>query len=101
MREIVHIQAGQCGNQIGAKVSLIILHFSGIKLLFFLGSTVDLMPPHFLISRRRVFVVATPASFLSSLMLIYIVMSKCRKGVRIVNLNRRSVKMLVFTVYLA
>lgn len=100
MREIVHIQAGQCGNQIGAKVSLIILHFSGIK-FFFLGSTVDLMPPHFLISRRRVFVVATPASFLSSLMLIYIVMSNCRKGVRIVNLNRRSVKMLVFTVYLA
>lgn len=47
MREIVHIQAGQCGNQIGAKVSLIILHFSGIK-LFFLGSTVDLMPPPFL-----------------------------------------------------
>ena len=25
MREIVHIQAGQCGNQIGAKVSFIIL----------------------------------------------------------------------------
>ena len=24
MREIVHIQAGQCGNQIGAKVSLFI-----------------------------------------------------------------------------
>ena len=23
MREIVHIQAGQCGNQIGAKVRLI------------------------------------------------------------------------------
>lgn len=23
MREIVHIQAGQCGNQIGAKVSFI------------------------------------------------------------------------------
>ena len=22
MREIVHLQAGQCGNQIGAKVSL-------------------------------------------------------------------------------
>lgn len=35
MREIVHIQAGQCGNQIGAKVSLIILHFSGIKLFIF------------------------------------------------------------------
>ena len=24
MREIVHIQAGQCGNQIGAKVSFIL-----------------------------------------------------------------------------
>ena len=27
MREIVHIQAGQCGNQIGAKVSFLILSF--------------------------------------------------------------------------
>lgn len=25
MREIVHIQAGQCGNQIGAKVNIILL----------------------------------------------------------------------------
>lgn len=25
MREIVHIQAGQCGNQIGAKVNSILL----------------------------------------------------------------------------
>ena len=29
MREIVHIQAGQCGNQIGAKVS----HFIFLKTL--------------------------------------------------------------------
>ena len=27
MREIVHIQAGQCGNQIGAKVSFFFWHF--------------------------------------------------------------------------
>ena len=27
MREIVHIQAGQCGNQIGAKVGIIILFY--------------------------------------------------------------------------
>lgn len=27
MREIVHIQAGQCGNQIGAKVSSCFLTF--------------------------------------------------------------------------
>lgn len=27
MREIVHIQAGQCGNQIGAKVSIILFCF--------------------------------------------------------------------------
>lgn len=27
MREIVHIQAGQCGNQIGAKVNIIVLSF--------------------------------------------------------------------------
>ena len=26
MREIVHLQAGQCGNQIGAKVSMIYVH---------------------------------------------------------------------------
>lgn len=25
MREIVHIQAGQCGNQIGAKVSFFLI----------------------------------------------------------------------------
>lgn len=28
MREIVHIQAGQCGNQIGAKVSLLFFFYS-------------------------------------------------------------------------
>lgn len=27
MREIVHIQAGQCGNQIGAKVNTMFLYF--------------------------------------------------------------------------
>lgn len=26
MREIVHMQAGQCGNQIGAKVSFLIIY---------------------------------------------------------------------------
>lgn len=28
MREIVHVQAGQCGNQIGAKVKIYFLLFS-------------------------------------------------------------------------
>lgn len=28
MREIVHIQAGQCGNQIGAKVCLFVVEFN-------------------------------------------------------------------------
>jgi hypothetical protein len=32
MREIVHIQAGQCGNQIGAKVGTIF--FNSLSLLF-------------------------------------------------------------------
>lgn len=32
MREIVHLQAGQCGNQIGAKVSY---GFNKFNLLFF------------------------------------------------------------------
>lgn len=31
MREIVHLQAGQCGNQIGAKVYLIF--YSYIKII--------------------------------------------------------------------
>src|SRR4051812_29497154 len=31
MREIVHIQAGQCGNQIGAKVSLVCLNKNNFK----------------------------------------------------------------------
>ena len=29
MREIVHIQAGQCGNQIGAKVGILEFEFVG------------------------------------------------------------------------
>ena len=33
MREIVHIQAGQCGNQIGAKVSLFYNLFT-IRIMF-------------------------------------------------------------------
>lgn len=33
MREIVHLQAGQCGNQIGAKVS------SSYFILFYLNKT--------------------------------------------------------------
>ena len=32
MREIVHIQAGQCGNQIGAKVSNLFAQFFFLKL---------------------------------------------------------------------
>lgn len=31
MREIVHIQAGQCGNQIGAKVRIYKLSNSDLK----------------------------------------------------------------------
>ena len=27
MREIVHLQAGQCGNQIGSKVSILNVNF--------------------------------------------------------------------------
>jgi len=34
MREIVHLQAGQCGNQIGAKVYLIYLSHFGLKVKF-------------------------------------------------------------------
>jgi hypothetical protein len=30
MREIVHIQAGQCGNQMGAKVSVLIALYLGV-----------------------------------------------------------------------
>lgn len=36
MREIVHLQAGQCGNQIGAKVSLVSFLFSCLFLQFVL-----------------------------------------------------------------
>ena len=35
MREIVHIQAGQCGNQIGAKVGILEFEFVVIKEHFF------------------------------------------------------------------
>jgi len=34
MREIVHLQAGQCGNQIGAKVTHIIPVFNALLLYF-------------------------------------------------------------------
>ena len=37
MREIVHIQAGQCGNQIGAKVSLQKVPESDQNLFFYIG----------------------------------------------------------------
>jgi hypothetical protein len=39
MREIVHIQAGQCGNQIGAKVK-IYTHIDYLK-LFVVGIVVS------------------------------------------------------------
>ena len=42
MREIVHIQAGQCGNQIGAKVSPYI-HF----LSLFIHSPTEVRPSRF------------------------------------------------------
>lgn len=32
MREIVHMQAGQCGNQIGAKVSNLFMRFEISKI---------------------------------------------------------------------
>ena len=35
MREIVHIQAGQCGNQIGAKVGISKFEFVDIREPFF------------------------------------------------------------------
>ena len=35
MREIVHIQAGQCGNQIGAKVGILEFEFVVIQEHFF------------------------------------------------------------------
>jgi hypothetical protein len=41
MREIVHLQAGQCGNQIGAKVNIILVKIFGylcIVLFLVLGS---------------------------------------------------------------
>lgn len=57
MREIVHIQAGQCGNQIGAKVSLfifILLQWNEILGFLKFGRPSFWCPP-FSISRRRVF----------------------------------------------
>lgn len=81
MREIVHIQAGQCGNQIGAKVSLFIFFlFQWNEILGFLkfGRPSFWCPP-FSISRRRGFRCHTWFFFLvliTSLMLIYIVMSE-------------------------
>lgn len=40
MREIVHIQAGQCGNQIGAKVSYWSFQQKYDKMLLFVNSVV-------------------------------------------------------------
>ena len=45
MREIVHIQAGQCGNQIGAKVK----RLNYIKKYFFALKIVSKMAPLFLV----------------------------------------------------
>lgn len=41
MREIVHIQAGQCGNQIGAKVNTMFLYFFTV---FFVQSSENARP---------------------------------------------------------
>lgn len=35
MREIVHIQAGQCGNQIGAKVCTVLIMYYNTRILLF------------------------------------------------------------------
>ena len=37
MREIVHIQAGQCGNQIGAKVRIVFIVFLVLNFFFSLA----------------------------------------------------------------
>lgn len=79
MREIVHIQAGQCGNQIGAKVSLFIFLFQWNEILVFFFKFGSFWCPPFSISRRRGFCCHTWFFFLvliTSLMLIYIVMSE-------------------------
>lgn len=34
MREIVHLQAGQCGNQIGAKVIITVIYFFFLYIMF-------------------------------------------------------------------
>lgn len=49
MREIVHVQAGQCGNQIGAKVSIEFVNFkeSIFELLPFLRKTWHVRVWHF------------------------------------------------------
>lgn len=46
MREIVHIQAGQCGNQIGAKVSVNFVFFIQAKPVspFFVRAMTDATP---------------------------------------------------------
>ena len=38
MREIVHLQAGQCGNQIGAKVTILIINILTIFALILFPS---------------------------------------------------------------
>jgi len=58
MREIVHIQAGQCGNQIGAKVCIIAFVFLALlSVLVSLDacslSRVDLFSSQFIHSVRR------------------------------------------------
>lgn len=65
MREIVHIQAGQCGNQIGAKVSLFIFLFQWNEILGFFLNSVVFDAPHSLYRAGAVFV-ATPDSFFLS-----------------------------------
>lgn len=99
MREIVHIQAGQCGNQIGAKVSLFIFLFQWNEILVFFFKFGSFWCPPFSISRRRGFCCHTWFFFLvliTSLILIYIVMSERSSDSK---LNRRSVKLLVYIPY--
>lgn len=53
MREIVHIQAGQCGNQIGAKVSLFIFLFQWNEILVFFFNSVVFDAPILYIAPAR------------------------------------------------
>ena len=46
MREIVHLQAGQCGNQIGAKVSCVCFNAKFGR--FKVGTSVDICLSRFL-----------------------------------------------------